>query len=55
MTAAHDNRPFLVRLPPDLHEAVRQAAQRDDRTMAQYIRQSLRASVEHEPPRRRPR
>ncbi len=35
-------RPTLVRLPPDLHEAIKAKAAAEDRTMAQAIRHALR-------------
>ncbi|MCA1701918.1 MAG: hypothetical protein LC808_01050 [Actinobacteria bacterium] len=35
-------RPMYVRLPPDLHEAVKGRATEEDRTMAQTIRVALR-------------
>ena len=41
-------RPVLVRMPVELHDAVKNAAGAQDRTMAQFIRQSLRESVAKE-------
>lgn len=41
---AHDEtRPLLVRMPADLHAAVKATAQKQDRTMAQVTREALRA------------
>lgn len=37
-----EERPMYVRLPADLHEAVRARAGEEDRTMAQTIRVALR-------------
>ncbi len=34
--------PTVVRLPADLHAAVKQRAQQDDRTMAQTIRRAVK-------------
>jgi predicted DNA-binding protein len=36
-------RPLLVRMPPELHEAVKATAEKQDRTMAQVAREALRA------------
>jgi len=44
-TKAHqslDHQPTYVRLPKDLHEAVKQRASEEERTMAQTIRLALR-------------
>lgn len=35
-------RPTLVRLPPDLHEAIKAKAAAEERSMAQAIRHALR-------------
>jgi predicted transcriptional regulator len=41
---AHDEtRPLLVRMPADLHAAVKATAKKQDRTMAQVAREALRA------------
>lgn len=32
----------VVRLPADMHQAVRERAERDDRTMAQTIRRAIK-------------
>jgi predicted DNA-binding protein len=37
-----DVRPLLVRMPAELHEAVKTTAAREDRTMAQVVREALR-------------
>lgn len=36
------DKPFLVRLPTDLHRAVKAAAIAQDRSMAQVVRAALR-------------
>lgn len=36
------DQPMYVRLPPELHEAVKRRALEDERTMAQTIRVALR-------------
>ena len=43
MDADSTIRPLLVRMPAELHEAVRATAEREDRTMAQVAREALRA------------
>jgi hypothetical protein len=42
-------RPTFVRLPRDLHEAIKQRAIADDRTMSQTIRVALRYYLAHAP------
>ncbi len=37
-----DLRPTLIRLPPDLHDAIKAKAAAEERTMAQAIRHALR-------------
>lgn len=34
--------PTVVRLPPEMHEAVKRRAEEEDRTMAQTIRRAVR-------------
>lgn len=36
-------RPLLVRMPAELHAAVKETAEKQDRTMAQVVREALRA------------
>jgi hypothetical protein len=36
-------RPLLVRMPAELHAAVKATAEKEDRTMAQVAREALRA------------
>ena len=38
--------PLLVRMPPDLHAAVKAAAEAEDRSMASVVRQALRQYVD---------
>ena len=38
--------PVLVRLPPDLHDALKATAQAEDRSMAAVVRVALRQYVE---------
>lgn len=45
---AADVQPIYVRMPADLHAAVKAAARAADLTMAQYIRAALRASLDGE-------
>lgn len=40
--AKSEVRPLLVRMPADLHEAVKVAAVNEDRSMAQVVRAALR-------------
>ena len=40
-----DTRPLLVRMPPELHAAVREQARKLDLSMAQYARAALRNSL----------
>jgi hypothetical protein len=40
--------PTVVRLPADLHQAVRERSARDDRTMAQTIRRAVRQYLDSE-------
>jgi predicted HicB family RNase H-like nuclease len=46
-----DSRPLLVRMPPELHEAVRAAASMQDLSMAQYARRALRDSLPQQNPK----
>jgi predicted transcriptional regulator len=41
--AQDETRPLLVRMPADLHAAVKETAEKQDRTMAQVAREALRA------------
>lgn len=43
-------RPMYVRLPTDLHDAVKQRAGQEDRTMAQTIRVALRFYLQNTSP-----
>lgn len=43
---AKDFQPMYVRLPKDLHAAVKARAEADERTMAQTIRLALRIYLE---------
>jgi hypothetical protein len=40
---AQETRPLLVRMSPELHEAVEETARKQDRTKAQVVREALRA------------
>lgn len=40
--AKKDEQPVLVRMPTDLHHALKTAARSEDRTMAQFIREAIR-------------
>lgn len=42
--------PTLVRLPSDLHAAIKVRAAADDRTMAQTVRVALRYYLQHTTP-----
>jgi predicted DNA-binding protein len=44
------DQPMYVRLPTELHEAVRTRAREEDRTMAQTIRVALRYYLNHTEP-----
>ena len=43
--SAAETRPLLVRMPPELHEAVKATAEKEDRTMAAVVREALRCYV----------
>lgn len=45
-----DDRPMYVRLPAELHEAVKERAGEEDRTMAQTIRVALRYYLQQTSP-----
>ena len=38
--------PVMVRMPPDLYEAVKRDAEAEDRTMAQTIRRAVKQYIE---------
>lgn len=38
-----DTRPLLVRMPASMHDAIARTAQQEDRTMAQVVREAVRA------------
>lgn len=38
--------PVLVRMPPELHQAIKQRAEDEERTMAQTIRRALKRYLE---------
>jgi predicted HicB family RNase H-like nuclease len=40
---------LLVRMPPDLHQAIKDRAAQEDRTMAQTIRQAMRFYLRRAP------
>lgn len=42
VTGRQELRPTLVRLPPDLHDAIKAKAAAEERSMAQAIRHALR-------------
>jgi predicted HicB family RNase H-like nuclease len=42
VTGGQELRPTLVRLPPDLHDAIKAKAAAEERSMAQAIRHALR-------------
>lgn len=46
VTGRQGLRPTLVRLPPDLHEAIKAKAAAEERSMAQAIRHALRLYTE---------
>jgi predicted DNA-binding protein len=48
-----DVRPLLVRMPAAMHEAVRETAEREDRTMAQVVREAIRNYTAEPTPQRR--
>lgn len=43
--AKKDEQPVLVRMPTDLHHALKTAARSEDRTMAQFIREAIRDRI----------
>ena len=47
-----ESKPVVVRMPADLHEAVKAKAAREERSMAQAIRHAIRIYVNEEEPRR---
>ncbi len=42
MLKGQDIQPLVVRMPLDLHQAVKERAQEDDLTMAQLVRHAVR-------------
>lgn len=48
MSGTERLQPTIVRLPADLHQAVRERAERDDRTMAQTIRRAVKQYLANE-------
>lgn len=43
------DQPFVVRMPVELHAALKDAAARDDRSMAQAIRYAIRRYIDTVP------
>jgi predicted DNA-binding protein len=41
-----DATPLLVRMPPDMHQAVKQRADAEDRTMSAVVRRAIRTHLE---------
>jgi len=49
------SQPLLVRMPADLHAAVKEAAAAEDRSMAQFVREAVRDRVANQAGQQRKR